>query len=153
MKSVLIVLAFTQLYGAFCIHIPFQTAQDISTEIAPVSNAITNAIYNVTLWQGGRQDARLNLLIELQTLQIGLQQSIHDTTESFLNGTITTEYRLILAKLNYLLKTHLNHMNNLITILIPTMKDLTATHAITSCLDAGRAIEKAMENIHLLLSS
>lgn len=156
MKSVFIILILTQIYGAFSIHIPIQ-GQDVlglqTALITPISNAITDAIHNVTLWQGGRLDARLNLLTELQTIQTGLHQISNDINESYFNGTLTSEYRIILSKLNFFLKLHLNFMNDLITILIPTMEDLTATHAITSCLDVGRVIKTTTEKIHILLSN
>jgi hypothetical protein len=162
MKFILIIFTLASIYGAFGINIPlkgqnglkdFLVAQFTYTIISPVSNAITNAIGNVTLWTGGKPSTRLELLNEFKTFQLNLEQSMHEITESFLNGTLLTEYQSLLLKLNISLQIHLNHINILITILIPTMEDSTATHAITSSLDVVQATKLAMEDIDILISS
>jgi hypothetical protein len=127
-------------------------AEGVDTAIGTVLHAVTGAINNITLWTGGKLDARLNLLTELETFQLGLQQSIVEITQSILNGTITTQYRRLLSQLIFFLQTHLHNINNLITILIPTMEDLTATRAITSCLHAVQVIQAAIEKLSALLS-
>jgi hypothetical protein len=153
MKLILVVLTFAGVYGAFSTNIlpkDFLVPQITYTSITAVSNAITNAIGNVTLWKGGKSDTRLELLNELKTFQFDLEELMRKLTEDFLNGT---EYRSLLLALDIYLQIHLNKINILITILIPTMEDLTATDAITSSLDVVRATKLAMENIHILISS
>lgn len=169
MKPILIVLIIVQIYGAFCTKIspPGQhgfmdisnpTVQGFKTSIATLSNAITNAIYNVTSWIDSEHDVvidtRLNLLNELKLFQVGFQQIIFEINQNFLNDTITTtEFDQLLLKLNIFLNIHLNNINHMITILIPTMQDMRATHAITSCLHAVQVIEDIIQKIQSLISS
>jgi hypothetical protein len=150
------------------IAIPF--AQGIDTAIATVSNAhsavtgaVTDAIGSLTSWIGGKLpplgkrdlevDIRVNLLNELQSFKVGFQQAILEILQNLLNGKITTQFRPLLSKLNVFLRQHINEINRLITILIPTMQDLTGTHAITSCLHAVKVIEEVIQKIHTLFSS
>ena len=145
-------------------------AQGIDTTIATISNAhstvtntITGAIGGVTSWIGGKLpplgkrdlevDNRLNLLNELKSFQTGFQQTIFEIIQSLLNGKILNQIRPLLAKLNNFLQTHLKAINDLITSLIPTMQDLVATQAITSCLHAVQVIEEVMQKIQALFSS
>jgi len=171
MKLILLILTFTQIYGALGTNIPrnrqrglmdtrvfsspiaVQIAEGTDKAIGEVLHAVIGAIHNVTLWTGGESDARLNLLTELKTFQDDLQELIIEITESIINGTITIEYRQLLSKLNFVLISYLNDINQMITILIPTMEDSRATDAITSCLHLTQVIKAAIEKIQLLISS
>jgi hypothetical protein len=187
MKLILTVLIIAQIYGAFSTSVPYPQERGlmdiwdlispiaipvalgidnaiatVSNAHAAVSNAVTEAIYSVTSWIGGKLpplgkrdleiDARLNLLTELKSFQLGFQQSIIEIIQSVLNGSITSQFQQILAKLTTFLKTHINNINNMITNLIPTMRDTKATQAVTSCLHAVQVIEEASKKIHALFS-
>ena len=153
MKSILIIFALIGIVGVCSANIPlknFLVPQIIYISIAKVSNTINDAIGNVTLWTGGKVDTRLELLNELRTFQLDLEEAMRPITENSFNGT---DYRPLLLALDIYLQIHTNKMNTLITILIPTMENSTATNAITSSLDVVRATRAAMEDLHLLISS
>jgi hypothetical protein len=138
----------------------------ISNAHGAVTNAVTQAIHGVTSWIGGALpalgkrsleiDVRLSLLNELQSFRNGFHQLVLNIIQSFINGSLFTsasikpQLQQLYSKLSQFMQTHLNSINNLIATLIPTMKDLAATQAITSCLHAIRVIEESIKKIHAL---
>ena len=168
MKSIVILFTLAQIYGVFCTNIShkgkrrsvdysnperFVVARDTYQTLLEIYLAVNDAIGNVTIWTSNDLKTRSELLNELETFKTELQQAMSEITQTFLDGSITTQYRLLLSNLNHFLEIHLNRLNALITVLIPTIKDFTGTHAMTSCLDVVQLIEKAMENNNQLISS
>ena len=168
MKSIVIIFTLVQLYGVYCMKIShgqkwtpvdysqpgrFLIARETYTSVLEIYLAIDDAIGNVTVWTNTDLKTRSELLNELETFKSEVGQSMLEITQSFLDGGITTHYRVLLSSLNQFFQIHLNRLNPLITILVPTIKDFTGTHAITSCLDVIQMMEKTMEKNEQLISS
>ena len=134
-----------------------------------VTGAVTGAIHGVTSWIGSMlpalgkrdtsMDARVNLLDELKSFQIGFQQAILDIVRSFISGNpltstnIVSHFRQLLVQLASFMQTHLSKINAMISALIPSMQDTVATQAITSSLRAVQEIEQAIRKIQALFSA
>ena len=134
-----------------------------------VNNAVSGAIYGVTQWIGGlipplgkrdvSIDGRAALLAELTSFQVAFRQALLGIAQKILSGAslnpfnFVSQVRQLLAQLKSLLQTHLDKINSLVTSLIPTMTDATATQAISSVLKAVQAIEQAIQKLEALFSS
>lgn len=168
MKSIVLLFTLAQIYGVFCTNIShkgkrlsvdysnpqrFLVARDTYQTLLDIYLAVNDAIGNVTVWTSNDPKTRSELLNELEIFKTELRQSMSEITQAFLDGSITTQYRLLLSNLNHFLGIHLNRLNPLITVLVPTIKDFTGTHAITSCLDVVQLVEKAMKINNQLISS
>ena len=157
---------------------PFVTpiAQGIDTTLATISNAhstatnaVSGAIYGVTSWIGskipalGKRDLSADLpstlLNELRAFQVGFQQQILAVIQKLLSNTslnltnVIAQLRQLLSQVSSFMQTHLNKIKSLLTSLIPTIQDTTATQAISGVLNAVQVIEQAIQNIQALFSS
>lgn len=168
MQSIVILFTLAQIYGVFCTNIShkskrftvdyshpegFLVARDTYQTLLDIYLTVNDAIGNVTVWTSDDRRTQSELMKELEMFKTELHQSMSEVTQSYLDGSITTQYRLLLSNLNHFLEIHLNRLNPLITVLVPTIKDFIGTHAITSCLDVIQLIEKTMKINQQLISS
>ena len=146
-----------------------QAIATVSNAHSAVTSAVTGAIHGVTSWIGSKlpalgkrdasTDARVSLLDELKSFQIGFQQAMLDIIRSFLSGNpltstnILTHFRQLLVQLASFMQTHLSKISAMISALIPSMQDTVATQAITSSLRAVQEIEQAIRKIQALFSA
>jgi len=153
MQVLLILTILGQIYGVFSIGNNLQTTNDstltveeINATTQIISKAVDEAVKNVSAWIDSELDDRLNLLIELQRFHYDLLL-IEFELASF-NDCMTTVARIVSFS-----QQHINRINELATILIPTIKDFTGTYAITSCLRLIQITEPALDSFRSVLSS
>lgn len=188
MKYIFVVFIIAQLHGAFSASVPVQDQRalldlwdsishlaipaallidnaigTINNIQSSISNAVSNALYQVTSFIGdkipalGKRDAEtdapLELFNELRSFRFAFQQNIVELIPSLFGDNYVAKFKQAIAKLITFLQTHLEKLNTLIHNIIPTIENTVATQAIASVQNVIQVVQEAIQKVHALFLS